>query len=365
MSRTVHRRDVLGFRLRAQQLDREHGSLANTAVLDIGVQETGPDGGRWALAIRGVDVDKVGADQLATLWTLRGAPHRYRRKDLPSVAAAVAPMSDADAGKRIFDASRPLKAAGIGNLEALDVIAGHMRRLAAKPIVKGDLSGRLAAVVDVPYLRDCKPCDATHLYEQPFRLAAIRAGLELEDGTSPPVLRPIPGFTPSARVSRRFDVVRGCLRFLGPVSPKQAAEFLDAPVADVKAHWPDDAAEVVVDGERRWVLDDDLAGLDGDPATMCRLLGPFDLFLQARDRSTLVSDKARAKALWPVIGRPGAVLLDGDLAGLWRPRAQGRKVTVAVEPWARDTKRLRAAVEEQAERLAAYRQVRLKAVTYG
>jgi hypothetical protein len=50
------RRQVLGFRVRAQQLDRESGALADTAVFDIGVQDTGPDGGLWALAIRGIDV---------------------------------------------------------------------------------------------------------------------------------------------------------------------------------------------------------------------------------------------------------------------------------------------------------------------
>lgn len=364
MTVTVERRDLLGFRVRALQLDRDHGTLTDTAILDLGVQDTGPDGGLWALAIRGVDTSALDVEKLATLWTLRGAPHRYRRTDLPRVAAAVAPMSDADAGKRIFDASRPLKAAGIGNVEALDVIAGHMRDLAAEPIVKGDLSRRLAEIVDEPYLRYCRPCGTIHLYEQSFRLAAIRAGLELEDGTSPPVLRRIPGFRPGTRVGPRFDVVRGCLRFLGPVTARHVSEFVDAPRADVEAHWPDDAVDVEVDGERRSMLADDIGRLSGDPPKVCRLLGPFDLFLQARDRSTLVADKARAKALWPVIGRPGAVLYDSDLAGTWRPRSSGRKVSVAVELWARDTVRLRSEVGEQAARLAAYRGVALKEVTY-
>ena len=57
----------------------------------------------------------------------------------------------------------------------------------------------------------------------------------------------------------------------------------------------------------------DRAALDAADAEGTRLLGPFDLFLQARDRTTLVPDAARAKALWPVLGRPGAVLVDGDL----------------------------------------------------
>jgi hypothetical protein len=40
------RADVLAFRVRAQQLDRTAGTLADTAVLDLGVQDTGADAGR-------------------------------------------------------------------------------------------------------------------------------------------------------------------------------------------------------------------------------------------------------------------------------------------------------------------------------
>ena len=50
------RRQVMNFRIRAQQLDRARGTLDDTAVLDIGVQASGPDGANWALAVRGVDV---------------------------------------------------------------------------------------------------------------------------------------------------------------------------------------------------------------------------------------------------------------------------------------------------------------------
>lgn len=81
----VDRRQVLGFRVRAQQLDREHGTPDDTAILDIGVQDTGPDGGLWALTLRGVDVAALPPDCLATVWTLRGAPHLYRRVDLAGV----------------------------------------------------------------------------------------------------------------------------------------------------------------------------------------------------------------------------------------------------------------------------------------
>jgi hypothetical protein len=337
--------------------------VADTAVLDLGVQDTGPDGGLWALALRGV---RVAAADLVTIWTLRGAPHLYRRRDLPSVARAVQPFSDADAGKRIFDASKPLKAAGIGNLQALEAVAAELRRVVRGPMVKGEVSSALTARMGEPYLRECRPCKAIHLYEMPFRLAALRAGLELQPGTSPPVLQPIADFTPADGHDPRHDVLRRYLHLLGPATPQQVAAFVDAPVAEVKRRWPADAAEVRVDGQLRWVLQDDLASLqEGQRTRTVRLLGPYDLYLQGRDRELLAGEPARVKELWPVLGRPGAVLVDGEVAGTWRPRQAGGTLRLQVQPWVTMTASVRQAVEEQAERLAAHRGVAPRGVDVG
>lgn len=364
MATSITRAELLGFRTRAQQLDRDpdQGTLANTAILDIGVQDTGPDGALWALAIRGLAPAR--ARDTALVWSIRGAPHLYRRKDLNAIATAVAPYSDVDAGKRIYDAAKPLKAAGIGNLAALDAIAAAMRQIVTRPTVKGEVSTQLTKVMDEPYLRFCRPCQATHLYEMPFRLAALRAGLELRPDTSPPVLERIPGFAPTQRATPRFDLIRAYLRLLGPATPKQVADYLDAPVKEVTAHWPEDVAEITVAGERRSILTADLASLPAGPASGTRLLGPYDLYLQLRDRPSLVDDPAQRAALWPVLGRPGAVLHDGDLAGIWRPRKAGKRLSLKVELWRPATPTLRGAIGEQAERLAGFRAVELGQVEY-
>ena len=368
-ARRVTRAQVLAYRVRSQQLDRDSGgTLADTALLDLGAQDTGPDGGRWALANRGVEVATATDHGLALLWTLRGAPHFYRRSDLASVAAAVAPFSDSDAGKRIFDASKPLKAAGIGILVALDAVAAEMRKVVSRPTVKGEVSGRLTELLPEPYLRWCNPCQATHLYEMPFRLAAVRAGLELQPGTSPPVLQRSRGRTAASlkqatdpdAADPRHDVVRAHLHLLGPTTPQLTAGFLDASLADVKARWPEDVVTVDVAGRQRWLLADDEPLLDeGSPAAgLTRLLGPYDLYLQGKDRPLLVDDPARAKTLWPVIGRPGAVLHRGEIAGTWRPRKSGQKLRLEVVLWSAP-RRTRQDVAEQAERLATYRGLEL------
>jgi len=193
----VGRNDVLRFRLGRHQLDGRRGTegiSTDVALLDYGVQDTGTDGAPWALAIRGWA--STGLDDLAFAWTLRGAPHACRRPDLAAVAVATAPLSEADAAKRIFDASKPLRAAGIPALDALRTVAGHLRDIVATPTVKGEVSGRLTEMVDKPYLRFCRPCGTTHVYENPFRLASLQAGLELEAATSPPVLRRVARLRP-------------------------------------------------------------------------------------------------------------------------------------------------------------------------
>lgn len=347
----VSRAEVLSFRIHAQQLDRA-GEHADARVLDLGVQDTGPRGARWALAIRGAAVPDA---DLFWAWTLRGAPHAYRRAQVAEVAAATAPWSEADAAKRIFDAARPLRQAGIPVLDALAQVAEQMRDIAREPVPKGEMSSALTQRLPEPYLRRCNPCDAIHTYEQPFRLAALQAGLELQPDTSPPVLRRIPEWRgPAATVPAELDPVRAVLRLLGPGTPALVAGYLDSPVKEVKARWPEDVVPVEVEGQRLDLLAEDLDRLRAEPRHRgVRLLGPFDLFLQGRDRELVVPDAAARKDLWRTLGRPGGVLVDGDLVGSWRPRSTGKRLRLAVTIWTGGS--LPDGLAEQGERLAALR----------
>lgn len=382
-SRTPAAEDVLAFRWRRHQLDRPERSapVEEIDLLDYGVQDTGPDGAAWALAIRGAAVDGaavdgaaipkalVGVDDLVLAWTLRGAPHAYRRSDLDAISVATAPYDESDAAKRIFDASKPLKDNNIAVLDALATIAAAQRSIVTSSMSKGEMSSQLTELLEPPYLRQCVPCDATHAYEQPFRLAALQGGIEIEAGSVPAVVRRIPGFTApryrhpaSDLVDRhgvdaaRFDVVRNYLRFYGPATHKEASAFIDAPVAVVKRYWPTDVVDV---GEKRFLLAEDVELLAAGPAgdQTIRLLGPFDPYLQGRDREGLVADPDRRKDLWRVLGRPGAVVMDGAVVATWRPKSSGKKLAIAVEFWTRPSAAIRTATESEAERLAAFRGV--------
>ncbi|MBZ2197574.1 DNA glycosylase AlkZ-like family protein [Occultella gossypii] len=370
---TVSRAGALRYRWRRQGLAQAGPvSVAEAPALDLGVQDTGPMGSAWALWLRGVD-PATAETELALAWTLRGAPHAYRRADLPGVMQAVSPFSEADAAKRVFDASKPLRRAGIDVLDALDVVAGHMREIVTEPTVKGEMSAQLTASVDEPYLRYCRVCKATHLYEQPFRLSALYAGLELEPGTSPPVLRRIPGWRRRshgpARAPRgpgdapeHLQVIRAYLHLLGPATQKEVAGYLDAPVRDVVASWPTDAVAVDVAGRPTWLLESDVAALveaersgGDDDGTGVRLLGAFDPLLQAKDRDLLVPNEAERKDLFRAIGRPGAVAAGGEILGTWRPLAKGGTVSIRFTSWPSAGPTMRRVVEDQGAELARWR----------
>lgn len=362
------RDQVLRFRWRQQELDAPPDSRdADVAVLDLGVQSGAGDSARLALRNRGVrhqDADRVTSgftEEVALVWSLRGAPHFYRRADLREVEQAVSPVSAADAAKRSAGAAKD----PIDHLAAMITIADQVRAALTKPLTKGEVSAATRETLPEELLVDCRPCQATHVHEQLFRLATIHGGIELEPETNPPVLRRIPGWraTPAvgdpAAADSRVRLAEGYLRFLGPATPKDLAAFCETSVAEAKKLWPGDGLiEVDRAGEKAWLLTEHADALaaaaePGDPADI-RLLNGFDLFLAAKDRHLLTDGhKDRHKQLWPVLGRPGVIVADGVPVGIWRPRTKGKTFRILPGWWIDPTKAQLKGAEEAAERITA------------
>jgi DNA glycosylase AlkZ-like len=100
-----------------------------------------------------------------------------------------------------------------------------------------------------------------------------------------------------------------------------------------------------------WILGRDEPSLReaAGPPAPARLLPSGDAYwlLQGADRELLVPDGRLRDELWTPRVWPGAVLVDGEIAGTWR-RAQAR---LTIDPWRRLSRAERAAVETEAQSL--------------
>lgn len=364
------RAQVIAHRVAAQGLHREATTPSKLAVLDIGVQDSGADSALLAFDARLAATPKPDGfgpgRPLALVWSLRGAPYVHRRRDLDRLAAALWPLSEADATGRLTETGPSIARAGISALDQLTTAVEAMREVVTEPIGKGAASTAVSKRIPKVMLRNCRVCKAHHISDSAMRSAALVAGLELEPGTAPPVLLP----RPKARVPDGPDpkatgrLITAYLSLLGPASTGDVAGYLDARRADVEAIWPSGLVEVSVDGRTAWLPEVDVAAVRRAPEPdVVRLLGPFDPYMQARDRALIVPDKSVHKALWPVLGRPGVIFADGEVVGTWRTRASGAKLTITLEPFGPLPPSVRTGIEAEAERVAAVRGAREVRVT--
>ena len=338
------REQVLAYRVAAQGLAGDGGE----AVLDAGVQEAGNGSAAIALSARGLP-----ADGLAAAWTFRGAPHLHRPRDLRRLATGLWPLGEDDAIARLGGLGPALKKGGHSGLDAYRVTAEAIRSALGRGASKSDLSTAVTKAVPEHLTQWCRGCGVTHVNEQLFRVAALPAGARIVPGTSPPEFEPVPRWAGvPEKPAGTAALVTAYLRVLGPAGPAEAAGYLGTTRRLVEPAWPDDLVEVRVEGRPAWIPEDAVAALRGAKrAEVVRLLPPFDPWLQARDRELIVPGEKHRKELWKILGNPGAVLVDGEVAGTWRAKATKTRLDVTVTPFGKKLPDL----AEEAERLAAVR----------
>ncbi len=83
---------------------------------------------------------------------------------------------------------------------------------------------------------------------------------------------------------------------------------------------------------------------------------------KAKIEIVMVPDRAKHKALWPILGRPGAVLLGTEIVGSWRPKTAGKEFTLRLDLWTSLSRPTRRRLDLEAERLAAHRGLKLAAI---
>jgi hypothetical protein len=370
----LDRHQILAFRVASHNLATRLGPRSTVqAAAACGIQETPIGSAALALCARVDGLTPSALDgalsqkrTLIHLWSLRGAPYVIPSRDLDVFTAGALPFDPGSFDVFLSGWARAIKETGLEPSDLLAKMTTATRTL---------LDGRTR---DVNELRDAllrsvrslsritRPKEARHDMPEPLYRAiglagaacivegrgtdAVLARLDQWLGPEPPASDP-----PAARA----ELVRRFLHCYGPSTPRRFAEWTARSLRDAKA------AFELVDGELvevhgaeggAWLLSSDQKAIESPPRPSgVRLLPAQDPFLQQRDRTVLLKDEVARKKLWRPVRGPGAVLVDGEIVGVWQARKAGSRLQMTVEPFRRLSPRVRAEVEGEAERMAPFR----------
>lgn len=174
--------------------------------------------------------------------------------------------------------------------------------------------------------------------------------------------QPLPQADPDAAGR---ELVRRFLHCYGPATRQELIDWLGCSPAQASRLWDAAApgtAEVTLAGRTRRMLAADLDALPGLPRPQqapLLLLGPHDPYLDQRDRTLLLPDKRLQRLVWRTVGNPGAILLQGRVAGCWKSKTRRGSLLVEAVFWQEPGPAARAAVQAKAEAWAAFRQMPL------
>lgn len=384
MADKVSRGDVIAFRLNAHNLTERLGEKGLLeAAGSCGVQNSPPGSALLALhaRVRNLTRDQVEnavavEKSLLQTWCMRGSPFYFPAADAPVFTTGVLPPTETALRHFIAGVEQVVDKLGMSITDAVDLAGSEIdtvlsgRQLAIDELGE-ELANRLARKLSTkqrelwtgnrPWAAD-QPLGegVVHFCVRILTLRRLVCFAPRERNKAPFVLvdewlgHPIPDVEPDVA---RAELLRRYLRCYGPSTRQDFAAWVGIRAGDVDPWWnlvEEELAQVDFGGTA-WILAEDIDALRSAPKPEgVRLLPPRDPYTQARDREKII-DKKFHKDVYPRVGEPGAVLAHGEITGSWRPRKNGRKLTITIKtfgsPATRDTKPL----EREAERVAPLR----------
>ena len=214
-----------------------------------------------------------------------------------------------------------------------------------------DTASRLHAFFDGRRMPFGKAGHAMGVQPNSLRYAAPTGTVLLRwDGARQPVVwtAPAPGSDPR---HARIELARRYFHIFGPATAASFAKWVG--IQPGEAHAAFEALSKALTPVRTplgdaWILADDEAifRTQSKPAASTRLLPSGDAYylLWGADRELLVPDAKRRATLWTTRVWPGALLLNGEIVGVWRQSAK----EVSIEAWHRLSSAEREPVEAEA-----------------
>jgi hypothetical protein len=317
----VSRAQVLAFRRRASGLDARlpPGPSSLRAAAWAGLQDSMPRAALLSIHARveGAEPGSWEDPSLVQVWGPRFSAYVVAERD-----------------RAVFTVAR---------LPDDPVARGEMDELADR--IEEVLDGRRMSYRDLGQALDRHPNSLR--YASPTGRLAIR----WEGARQPTIwMVPPPAVDPA---EARLELGRRYLHVFGPTTAEAFAEWAGIKPARGRATFDALAGSLtpvstpVGDG---WILTEDEQALrrgGREPGAPARLLPSGDTFflLQGADRELLVPDPDRRGRLWTSRVWPGAVVVDGEVAGTWRRAG----AVVNIQTWVRVLPPVREAVEREAQ----------------
>lgn len=220
--------------------------------------------------------------------------------------------------------------------------------------VAEDLATRLQALLDGTTMTYDEAGEALGEHPNRLRYAATTGTVVMRwDGARRPTIWTVPRPDVEPGEARR-ELARRYLHVFGPATQESFAEWAGVGPREGGAAFGEirrSLTPVRTPIGDAWILARDEPAFRSAPRPVApaRLLPSGDAFflLQGGDRELLIPDADRRRELWTPRVWPGALLVQGEVAGTWR-RAQG---TLTVRSWRRPSRPARDAVETEAASL--------------
>jgi uncharacterized protein YcaQ len=281
---------------------------------------------------------------LVKTWAMRGALHLLAASDWPVFAGAARTRDH-------FRKASWLKGFQITAAQLERLLADTAGALGAEPLTKVELAEAVGGSMGKRLLSGW----GDHL-----KLVAYQGGLCFgpNRGRNVAFVRPsawlgeLPALDPEDALA---ELARRYLHAYGPATHEDFARWWATTPGKARRLFAElDLAEVVVEGESRWALPEDVDAIAGCGLDdRVRLLGGFDaLTIGWRPREgSFVPD-----GFLPRVSRTSGwispiVLARGRAAGVWEPKRRGKRVEVRIEPFLRVNRRK---VETEARGLADF-----------
>jgi len=299
--------------------------------------------------------------RLVKLWAMRGTLHLLSSARYPDWQAALSTYEhfNSAAFERFF---------GVGAEEINEIVAAIRVVLVDGPLTREEMAHRVADHLGIPERAEqlagswgplLKPASFQGALcfapSDGQRVRFVRPDRWLPELSGQPVEATGDGDRAVREVLRRY------LRAYGPATREDFARWwaISAAAAGRRIReLTDEVVRVSVAGEARWLLAEDLAGIESaEPAKAVRLLPAFDPYVIG---ITLHSDRLLPDPrLRPRVHRPQGwvspvLVVDGRLGGIWRHEVKANTLIVTVEPFGRQPAWVRRATATEADLLADF-----------